>query len=114
MPDFSLDGTFVERQIGRLRPLPPRLTWGLSPSGPQRSSRVLLEGFVDLAQRHKLPVFTHVYETKAQTAKARAIYGDHGGSMIRYLADIGLLSPRTTIAHGVWLTPDEITLMAEH
>jgi 5-methylthioadenosine/S-adenosylhomocysteine deaminase len=105
---------FVERQIKRLRPLPQRLTWGLSPSGPQRCSRLLLEGIADLARRHELPVFTHVYETKAQTAKARSIYDDHGGSMIRYLADIGLLSPRTTIAHGVWLMPDEIMLMAEH
>jgi 5-methylthioadenosine/S-adenosylhomocysteine deaminase len=105
---------FVQHQIKRLHPLQPRLTWGLSPSGPQRSSRVLLEGIADLAWRHELPVFTHVYETKAQTAKARAIYGNHGGSMIRHLADIGLLSPRTTIAHGVWLMPDEIALMAEH
>jgi cytosine/adenosine deaminase-related metal-dependent hydrolase len=63
---------FVERQIKRLSPLPPRITWGLSPSGPQRSSRTLLEGVADLAQRRELPVFTHVYETKAQTAKARA------------------------------------------
>jgi 5-methylthioadenosine/S-adenosylhomocysteine deaminase len=105
---------FVERQIKRLTPLPPNVTWGLSPSGPQRSSRALLEGVSDLAQRYGLPIFTHVYETKAQTAKARAIYGEHAGSMIRYLADIGLLAPRTTIAHGVWLTRDEIAIMAEH
>jgi 5-methylthioadenosine/S-adenosylhomocysteine deaminase len=105
---------FVERQINRLTPLPPRFTWGLSPSGPQRSSRALLEGVGDLARRHELPIFTHVYETKAQTAKARAIYGEHDGSMIRHLADIGLLTPRTTLAHGVWLTRDEIAIMAEH
>jgi 5-methylthioadenosine/S-adenosylhomocysteine deaminase len=105
---------FVERQIKRLTPLPQRLSWGLSPSGPQRSSRALLEGIGDLARRYELPVFTHVYETKAQTAKARAIYGEHGGSMIRHLADVGLLTPRTTIAHGVWLMRDEIALMAEH
>jgi 5-methylthioadenosine/S-adenosylhomocysteine deaminase len=105
---------FVEHQIKRLAPLPPRLSWGLSPSGPQRSSRALLEGVSDLAARYKLPVFTHAYETKAQTAKARAIYGEHGGSMIRHLASLGLLTPRTTIAHGVWLLPDEIALMAEH
>jgi 5-methylthioadenosine/S-adenosylhomocysteine deaminase len=105
---------FVERQIKRLTPLAPRLTWGLSPSGPQRSSRTLLEGVGDLAQRFGLPIFTHVYETKAQTAKARAIYGEHDGSMIRYLADLGLLTRRTTIAHGVWLTHDEIAIMAKH
>jgi cytosine/adenosine deaminase-related metal-dependent hydrolase len=112
--DAKEELAFVERQIRRLDPLPPRLTWGLSPSGPQRSSRALLEGIADLARRLELPVFTHVYETKAQTAKARAIYGDHDGSMIRHLADIGLLTARTTIAHGVWLRPDEIALMAEH
>jgi hypothetical protein len=33
----------------------------------------LLEGISDLARRHELPVFTHVYETKAQTAKARSM-----------------------------------------
>lgn len=42
---------FVERQLGRLTPLPPRLSWGLSPSGPQRSSRALLEAIGDLARR---------------------------------------------------------------
>jgi len=112
--DANEEIAFVERQIERLDPLPPRLGWVLSPSGPQRSSRALLEGIADLAERLELPVFTHVYETKAQTAKARAIYGDHGGSMIRHLADVGLLTPRTTIAHGVWLRPDEIAIMAEH
>jgi len=34
---------FVERQIRRLDPLSPRVTRGLSPSRPQRSSRALLE-----------------------------------------------------------------------
>ena len=33
---------FVEAQIRRIDPLPPRLRWALSPSGPQRSSRALL------------------------------------------------------------------------
>ena len=112
--DAKEEVAFVERQIKRLHPLSPRVTWGLSPSGPQRSSRALLEGIADLAKRLELPVFTHVYETKAQTAKARAMYGDHGGSMIRHLAEVGLLSSHTTIAHGVWLRPDEIALMAEH
>jgi cytosine/adenosine deaminase-related metal-dependent hydrolase len=30
------------------------------------------------------------------------------------MADVGLLTPRTTIAHGVWLTQEEIALLAEH
>ena len=102
---------FVERQIRRRATLPPTLHWGISPSGPQRSSRTLLEGVADLGRRHALPIFTHVYETKAQAAKARRIYDAHGGSMIRYMADAGLLGPRTTLAHSVWITPEEIELL---
>lgn len=103
---------FTERQIARRGTLPPNIHWGISPSGPQRSSRTLLEGVADLAGRHALPIFTHVYETKAQAAKARRIYGEHGGSMIRYMADAGLLGPSTTLAHGIWITPEEIEILA--
>lgn len=103
---------FTERQIRRRGTLPPNIHWGISPSGPQRSSRTLLEGVADLGRRHALPIFTHVYETKAQAAKARRIYGEHGGSMIRYMADAGLLGRSTTLAHSIWITPEEIELLA--
>ncbi len=104
---------FVDRQIAR-RPAGPRFTWAVSPSGPQRSSPRLLEGVCDLAGRHNLPIFTHVYETKAQTAKAREIYGEDGGSMIRFMERAGLFKHRTTIAHGVWLKPEEVDILAAH
>ena len=109
LPDLA----FVEAQIARRADLPSRITWGLSPSGPQRSSRTLLEGISDIGLRHKLPVFTHVYETKAQTAKARAIYAEQGGSMIRWLDEVGLLRPGTTLAHCVWLKPEEMAMLAD-
>ena len=112
--DAREDLAFVERQIARLNPLPPRLHWALSPSGPQRSSPALLEGIVDMARRHALPVTTHVLETPAQRAKAQALYAGHGGSMVRYMASLGLLGPGTALAHGVWLDNDEIALLAEH
>jgi cytosine/adenosine deaminase-related metal-dependent hydrolase len=102
----------VEAQIKRLDPLPPRLHWALSPSGPQRCSTPLLEGIAALSERHQLPVFTHVYETRAQLAKARSHYGDHGGSLVRYMADLGLLTPRTTLAHSVYVTPQEVEHIA--
>jgi cytosine/adenosine deaminase-related metal-dependent hydrolase len=112
--DPQADLAFVERQIARLDPRPARFHWALSPSGPQRASPALLEGIVDMARRHRLPVTTHVLETPAQRAKARALYTGHGGSMVRYMASLGLLGPGTTLAHGVWLDDDEIALLAEH
>ena len=85
--DARADLAFVAAQIRRLDPLPPRLHWALSPSGPQRCSTPLLEGIAGLSERHKLPVFTHVYETRAQLAKARsALSPSIGGSLVRYMA----------------------------
>ena len=109
-PQAQLD--FVEAQIRRLQPLPDWLSWALSPSGPQRSSRALLEGVAGLSRRYGLPVLTHVYETRAQAAKARELYGERGGSMIRWLDEVGLLGPALTIAHGVWLQDEEVALLA--
>ena len=110
--DPIADLDFVERQIKRRGDLPSRMTWALSPSGPQRSSRALLEGIADIGQRENLPIFTHVYETKAQAAKARVLYAAQGGSMIRWLDEVGLLRPGTTLAHCVWLKPEEIAMLA--
>jgi len=110
--DAAADLAFIEAQIARLRPLPARLHWALSPSGPQRCTTPLLAGIADLSERHGLPIFTHVYETRAQLAKARSHYPEHGGSLIRYMAEVGLLTRRTTLAHGVYLTLPEIEHVA--
>ena len=109
--DAHAELDFVEAQLRRIPPSPD-MRWALSPSGPQRSSRALLEGIADLSERWRLPVLTHVYETKAQTAKSRMLYSEQDGSMIHFMAEVGLLTPRTTIAHGVWLRADEVELMA--
>lgn len=90
----------------------PRLSWALGPSGPQRCTPELLEGLADLGERHRLPVFTHLYETKPQAVQARLRYKDHGGSLVRYLRDTGLLGPRLTVAHAIWVTRGEMELLA--
>jgi cytosine/adenosine deaminase-related metal-dependent hydrolase len=98
---------FVAAQLSRV-PAAGLLTWALSPSGPQRCTDPLLEGLAALSEDHHLPVFTHVYETKAQAAKARQIYGDDGGSMVAHLDRVGLLNDRTNLVHAVWITPAEL------
>jgi cytosine/adenosine deaminase-related metal-dependent hydrolase len=112
--DARRDLTFVEAQLRRLSSLPDTQHWALSASGPQRCSNELLEGIADLSQRHDLPIFTHVYETPAQLARARSAYPEDGGSLVRRMKRTGLLGPRTTIAHSVWITREEIGLLAEH
>ncbi|MEM6637811.1 MAG: amidohydrolase family protein [Pseudomonadota bacterium] len=111
--DAEAELAFVAAQIDRIGTERPCLHWAISPSGPQRCSTRLLEGLGEIAKAHRLPVLTHVYETRAQLAKARSAYPEHGGSLIRRLADTGLLGPRTTIAHSVWITKGEIRALAE-
>ncbi len=111
--DARSDIAFIRVQLARRNPLPPRLHWAIGPSGPQRCSQELLEGLAAISAEFDLPVLTHTYETRAQLAKARTVYDKFGGSYLHYMRDIGLLTHRTTLAHGVYLTRPEIDLLAE-
>ena len=52
----------------------------------------------------------HLLETRYQRAWADEAYPQ---GIVRYLDDIGLLSPRLTLAHCTWARPDELELIAE-
>lgn len=111
--DAKADVAFIRAQLARRNPLPARLHWAIGPSGPQRCSQELLEGLAAISAEFDLPVLTHTYETRAQLAKARTVYDKFGGSYIRYMREIGLLTHRTTLAHGIYLTRAEVDQLAE-
>jgi guanine deaminase len=102
----------VERQIQLWRGKHARITWGLGPATPENCSTEFLQGIASLAKRLDCRIFTHVYESKSMALNARKHYARHGGSLIRYLDDVGLLTERLTMAHGVWLQRDEIERVA--
>ena len=102
----------VERQIQLWRGKHARISWGLGPATPENCSTGFLEGVADLAKKLDCRVFTHVYESKSMALNARTHYSKHGGSLIRYLDDIGLLNERLTMAHSVWMQRDEIERVA--
>jgi guanine deaminase len=89
-----------------------RVTWGLGPATPEICSEEYLGLLAELSAREDLPVFCHVYESKGNLAIARRHYGADGGSLIRHLERVGLLNERFTLAHGVWLQPEEIERVA--
>ena len=90
----------------------PRVTWGLGPATPEICSEEFLQLLAEDSGKEDLPVFCHVYESKANAVTARNRYTSDGGSLIRHLERVGLLGPHLTIAHGVWLTREEIERMA--
>lgn len=52
---------------------------------------------------------THAAETRAEQEDVTA---RHGRSVIRHLDHLGLLGPRTVLAHCVWLDDEEIAILA--
>ncbi|MCU1440290.1 MAG: amidohydrolase [Rhodoglobus sp.] len=89
------------------------VTWALGPSAPERCSPALVERTVALAEKYDLQIFTHIYESRAMALQARLEYTQYGGSLIRRLADEGMLGPRLNLAHSVWLLDEEIGILAE-
>ena len=80
------------------------------PNGVQWCSDELLQAVAEASHRTGRRVHMHLLETKYQRQWADANYP---GGVVRMLDDIGLLSPRLTLAHCVWARPEELELLAE-
>jgi cytosine/adenosine deaminase-related metal-dependent hydrolase len=88
----------------------PRVAIQLAPTNLHWVSDKALEGFRDVSEARGLPMHMHLNETAYQKRYAR-LRG--GGTAAEYLRDRGLLGPRMTLGHAVWLTESDIDLVAE-
>jgi cytosine/adenosine deaminase-related metal-dependent hydrolase len=61
--------------------------------------------------RDQVPMHMHLLETAYQKEYARRRTGT---TAVKHLAKLGLLSPRLTLGHAVWLTEEDIELVAAH
>src|SRR5262245_30874200 len=82
----------------------------IAPAGPQRCTDELLRAFAAASAAERRPIHSHILETKVQAVTARQFYGK---SMIAHLRELGLLSPRLTVIHGVWLSREDIAMITE-
>ena len=88
-----------------------RVKWAIAPSSPERCTPALLGRLATLATRFNLPVYTHIYISRAEALNARMNFGAHGGSLVSFLESVGLLNNRLSLAHGVWLDEREIDML---
>ncbi|MDQ1582504.1 MAG: hypothetical protein QOF36_558 [Microbacteriaceae bacterium] len=82
----------------------------LGPSAPQRCSRELLEKCSQASAELNMGVHLHLLETRAQAAM---VPPSGEPSWVAYLGSLGLLTPRLSAAHGVWMSPAELEQAAE-
>lgn len=73
--------------------------------GPDR-----LASLATLATDRGLPIHIHLSETEKEVLDC---ISEHGLRPAVYLDRLGLLGPKTVLAHGVWLDDDELSLIAD-
>jgi len=87
-----------------------RLSCLAGPSGPQWCSEGVLHGSAEIAANYRSGVHMHADETKLQTLLCREIYGR---SAISHMHEQGLLGPRVSLAHCVWVDDQDMGILAE-
>ncbi|MGB3413549.1 MAG: amidohydrolase family protein [Microbacteriaceae bacterium] len=91
-----------------------RVSWALGPSAPERCTDDLLLRTNALSEKYQIPIFSHIYESRSMYLQALLEYPEHDGSLIKRLQHLGVLTDRLTLAHCVWITDEEIALLAKH
>jgi 5-methylthioadenosine/S-adenosylhomocysteine deaminase len=86
------------------------ITPALAPHAPYTVSRAHLEQIRALATELHAPILIHVAETKNEAAQIKD--NTAGLSPAAYLDSIGFLGHDVVAAHGIWLTPDDIKMLA--
>jgi 5-methylthioadenosine/S-adenosylhomocysteine deaminase len=115
-PLFDLHGSPAElremahRGLEALAGCDPRITPALAPHAIYTVSEESLRWIGELSAERDLPVQIHLSETEKEVEDCLA---EHGERPAFYLDRVGLLSDRAVLAHGVWLDPDELALIAE-
>jgi cytosine/adenosine deaminase-related metal-dependent hydrolase len=89
----------------------PTFTVQYGPVGMEWCSDDLLGQVAHRAAQTSRRVHMHLLETRYQRQWTDYRYPQ--GPVAR-LAELGLLSPRLTLAHGTWLRPDESEILASH
>ncbi|MEM1344260.1 MAG: amidohydrolase family protein [Pseudomonadota bacterium] len=100
---------FVRQEAAERHPRSRRVGILAAPSAPQRCTDAFLVEVRALADEMALPVIIHVQETRLQAVTAKRFYGR---SMFAHLDGLGFLKPATSLIHAVWVTPDDIALIA--
>jgi len=100
----------ARRSLDELAVLEDGVEAGLAPHAIYTVSEDSLRWIGELAAERGLPIHIHLSETEQEVNDCLAA---HRLRPAHYLDGLGLLSPGTLLAHGVWLDESELELIAE-
>lgn len=70
----------------------------------------MMEGALELAERYDVSWQAHMSKSRFEVEIHKSI---HGQRPVKWLHENGILSDRTTFAHGIWLDEEEIELLGD-
>lgn len=82
----------------------------LAPTIPHHCSDAFLLSCRDLAREYDVGLHTHVAESKVQVI---AGFKRYGSTLTAHMDELGLVSDRFTVAHGVWLDGDDMKRLGD-
>jgi 5-methylthioadenosine/S-adenosylhomocysteine deaminase len=100
----------VVRQVEQRGNLGPRLRVAITPHAIYTVTPESLEWAGELARAEGLPLHIHLSETQEEVDQCVAAHGVRPAALLDRL---GLVGPNLVAAHGVYLDPDEIGLLAD-
>jgi cytosine/adenosine deaminase-related metal-dependent hydrolase len=109
LPSVGEQMALVDAVADAVSDMPGHIDVQYGPTGVQWCSEELLQAISTASEQTGRRVHMHLLETKPQRVWADGAYPD---GIVSFLDQIGLLSPRLTLAHCVWARPDELALIA--
>jgi 5-methylthioadenosine/S-adenosylhomocysteine deaminase len=90
-----------------------RLSAAVSISAPQRVSDEYFETLSGWSRKYQVPLYAHLLETRTQRVLGQEHPRFGGRSLVRHVADLGLLDERVNVIHAVWADDEDLDLIAE-
>jgi 5-methylthioadenosine/S-adenosylhomocysteine deaminase len=87
----------------------PLITPAIAPHAMYTNDEATLTACAALARRYAVPVIIHLAETEDEVRIARE---RHAMTPTAYLESIGFWGPRTLAAHGIWMTDEDVAMLA--
>lgn len=88
-----------------------RIRAALSPHAPYTCGPEVWRKAVALARELRIPIHTHLAETKEEVARVRA---EHGRSPVEWLEELGVFGVPVLAAHCVHLSEKDMEILAAH
>jgi 5-methylthioadenosine/S-adenosylhomocysteine deaminase len=103
---FDYTRALIDRWAGD-----PLITVAVEPHSPYLCAPELLQRAARLAGERRIPLVTHLSETRSEVDRIKQTYGH---TPTGHLADLGVLGPNLVACHAVALTQTDIALLKQH